>query len=74
MQVLVCKKPHHLELAHADKPKCLPGHAVVRIRRIGICGTDIHACGGNLLTGHLLRAYPPKCPRGVIRLIRLSRP
>lgn len=47
MQVLVCKKPHHLELAHADKPECSPGHAVVRIRRIGICGTDIHAYGGN---------------------------
>ena len=32
MQVLVCKKPHHLELAHADKPECSPGHALVRIR------------------------------------------
>jgi len=47
MQVLVCTKPHHLELGHSDRPECSPGHAVVQIRRIGICGTDIHAYGGN---------------------------
>lgn len=47
MQVLVCSKPHHLELRHSDRPRCAPGQALVRIRRIGICGTDIHAYGGN---------------------------
>lgn len=47
MQVLVCSEPHHLELQHAGRPACAPGHAVVKIRRIGICGTDIHAYGGN---------------------------
>lgn len=47
MQVLVCTKPHHLELANADRPECSPGQALVQIRRIGICGTDIHAYGGN---------------------------
>lgn len=47
MQALVCSQPHHLELRHCDKPECPAGHALVRIRRIGICGTDIHAYGGN---------------------------
>lgn len=47
MEVLICSKPQHLELRHASKPECASGHAVVRIRRIGICGTDIHAYGGN---------------------------
>ncbi|PCF94585.1 zinc-binding alcohol dehydrogenase family protein [Vreelandella nigrificans] len=47
MQVLVCSKPHHLELRHSDRPECAAGHAIVRIRRVGICGTDIHAYGGN---------------------------
>ncbi|WP_249976477.1 zinc-binding alcohol dehydrogenase family protein [Vreelandella olivaria] len=47
MQVLVCSKPQHLELQESDYPECRAGHAVVRIRRIGICGTDIHAYGGN---------------------------
>ncbi|WP_446718803.1 zinc-binding alcohol dehydrogenase family protein [Halomonas sp. C22] len=28
-------------------PTCGPGEALVRIRRVGICGTDIHAYGGN---------------------------
>lgn len=47
MQELVCSKPHRLELRDCDKPECPAGHALVRIRRIGICGTDIHAYGGN---------------------------
>ncbi|MEA2118243.1 zinc-binding alcohol dehydrogenase family protein [Halovibrio sp. HP20-50] len=47
MQVLVCSKPHHIELRDTSRPQCAPGHAVVKIRRIGICGTDIHAYGGN---------------------------
>ncbi|WP_404342312.1 zinc-binding alcohol dehydrogenase family protein [Vreelandella venusta] len=47
MQVLVCSQPQHLELQEFDYPDCSPGHAVVRIRRIGVCGTDIHAYGGN---------------------------
>ncbi len=47
MQVLVCSEPHHLELRQADRPACTAGHAVVKIQRIGICGTDIHAYGGN---------------------------
>lgn len=47
MQVLVCSKPHHLELCRSDRPECAAGHAIVRIRRVGVCGTDIHAYGGN---------------------------
>lgn len=47
MQVLVCSKPQHLELQERDTPTCRRGNALVRIRRIGICGTDIHAYAGN---------------------------
>lgn len=47
MQELICSKPHHLELRESDYPDCTPGHAIIRIRRVGICGTDIHAYGGN---------------------------
>ena len=43
MEVLICSKPQHLELRHASKPECASGHAVVRIRRIGICGTHMVA-------------------------------
>lgn len=34
----------YLETAPAAEP--LPGEAVVRVRRVGVCGTDIHAFGG----------------------------
>lgn len=47
MKVLVCSQPHHMELKEAPVPSCGPGEALVRIRRVGICGTDIHAYGGN---------------------------
>lgn len=47
MQVLVCTQPHQLELREAPTPTCGPGEALVRIRRVGVCGTDIHAYGGN---------------------------
>lgn len=47
MQVLVCTRPQQLEFQEVPVPACGPGEALVRIRRVGICGTDIHAYGGN---------------------------
>nr|WP_302139719.1 zinc-binding alcohol dehydrogenase family protein [Halomonas alkalicola] len=47
MHVLVCTQPHQLELREAPMPTCGPDEALVRIRRVGVCGTDIHAYGGN---------------------------
>lgn len=29
-----------------DEPKAKPGYAIIRIRRIGVCGTDLHAFEG----------------------------
>lgn len=47
MRVLVCTRPHALELREVPEPRCAPGEAMIRVRRVGICGTDIHAYGGN---------------------------
>lgn len=47
MHTLVCTRPRRLELREAPMPSCGPGEALLRIRRVGICGTDIHAYGGN---------------------------
>ncbi|HET8790264.1 MAG TPA: alcohol dehydrogenase catalytic domain-containing protein, partial [Modicisalibacter sp.] len=47
MQVLVCTQPGHMALQEVPTPTCGPGEALVRVRRVGICGTDIHAYGGN---------------------------
>ncbi len=46
MKSLVCTTPGHLEYAAGVMPLPEKGKAIVRIRRIGICGTDLHAFEG----------------------------
>lgn len=46
MKTLVCISPGHLEYRDADAPLARPGQSIIRIRRIGICGTDLHAFEG----------------------------
>jgi len=47
MKGIVCAEPYRLEMRAFDEPEPSPGHAIVRIRRVGICGTDLHAFKGN---------------------------
>lgn len=47
MRTVVCAEPGHMTLEQRDSPTCGVGEALLRIRRIGVCGTDIHAYGGN---------------------------
>jgi len=44
---IVCEEPDRLVLTEGELPPCGPEEAVVRVRRIGICGTDLHAYKGN---------------------------
>lgn len=46
MKVLVCIKPGEFEYREIDAPLATPGQAIIKIRRIGICGTDLHAFEG----------------------------
>jgi 2-desacetyl-2-hydroxyethyl bacteriochlorophyllide A dehydrogenase len=46
MKALVCIRPGELEYREIDAPLAGPGQAIIRIRRIGICGTDLHAFEG----------------------------
>ena len=46
MKTLVCIQPGEFEYREADAPIAGPGQAVIRVRRIGICGTDLHAFEG----------------------------
>jgi len=46
MKTLVCVKPGQLEFAESERPTLQKGHAIIKIRRIGICGTDLHAFEG----------------------------
>jgi 2-desacetyl-2-hydroxyethyl bacteriochlorophyllide A dehydrogenase len=46
MNALVCTEPGNFEYADIADPILTAGHAIVRIRNIGICGTDLHAFEG----------------------------
>lgn len=46
MKSIVCIMPGQLEYREAPQPVFFPGHTILRIRRIGICGTDLHAFEG----------------------------
>ncbi|WP_031529162.1 zinc-binding alcohol dehydrogenase family protein [Dyadobacter crusticola] len=46
MKTLVCTTPGHFEYQDALEPETPPGYSLIRIRRIGICGTDLHAFEG----------------------------
>jgi 2-desacetyl-2-hydroxyethyl bacteriochlorophyllide A dehydrogenase len=46
MKTLVCNCPGQLEYQAGAPPAQGPGQAIIRIRRIGICGTDLHAFEG----------------------------
>lgn len=46
MNTLVCTTPGSFEYQFGDKPELQKNTAIIRIKRIGICGTDLHAFKG----------------------------
>ena len=46
MKTLVCTKPGEFEYASGERPQLQQGQAIIKIKRIGICGTDLHAFEG----------------------------
>jgi 2-desacetyl-2-hydroxyethyl bacteriochlorophyllide A dehydrogenase len=54
MKAIVCREPGHLALEERPVPKSGPGEVLVRIRRVGVCGTDMHIYQGK----HPFLAYP----------------
>lgn len=46
MKYIVCEKPHQFELKEKPMPVRKDGEVLLKIRKIGVCGTDIHAFGG----------------------------
>jgi 2-desacetyl-2-hydroxyethyl bacteriochlorophyllide A dehydrogenase len=46
MKTLVCTTPGNLEYKTAEKPVLTKGNAIIKVMRIGICGTDLHAFEG----------------------------
>ncbi len=43
---IVLQEPGRFEPGIAERPEPGPGEALVRVRRIGVCGTDLHAFAG----------------------------
>lgn len=46
MQAIICDKPGKLELIEKTIPERQAGEALLQIKRVGICGTDLHAYAG----------------------------
>jgi 2-desacetyl-2-hydroxyethyl bacteriochlorophyllide A dehydrogenase len=46
MKSLVCLNPGKFQYSEKEKPGLTQGKAVIKIKRIGICGTDFHAFEG----------------------------
>jgi 2-desacetyl-2-hydroxyethyl bacteriochlorophyllide A dehydrogenase len=47
MLSIVLEEPRRLVVREEAKPEPGPGEVLVRVRRIGVCGTDLHAFAGN---------------------------
>jgi 2-desacetyl-2-hydroxyethyl bacteriochlorophyllide A dehydrogenase len=47
MKSIVCQQPGELIFLESKKPKPKAGEVLLKIRAIGVCGTDIHAYAGN---------------------------
>ena len=54
MKALICDEPGRLSLISRDVPVPSEGEVLVRIRRVGICGTDFHIFQGK----HPFLEYP----------------
>lgn len=47
MKAVSLKQPGQFEWVSVPDPVLTPGHVLVRVRRIGVCGTDLHAFHGD---------------------------
>ncbi len=46
MKALICDQPGSFSYINKDEPLTKSGHALLKVKRIGICGTDLHAFEG----------------------------
>ncbi len=46
MKTLVCIQPGQFDYVSTEEPELTKDHAIIKIKRIGICGTDLHAFEG----------------------------
>ena len=75
MKTLTCETPGKFVMSDQPVPVPKEGEALVRITRVGICGTDLHAFAGNQpffnyprVLGHELAAIVEQLPEGTTGL------
>ena len=54
MKTVICNEPYALSVIDRPPPEAAEGEVLVRIRRVGLCGTDYHIFAGR----HPFLAYP----------------
>lgn len=54
MKAVICQEPFSLNVEERPAPTAKAGEVIVRIRRVGLCGTDYHIFSGR----HPYLAYP----------------
>lgn len=71
MKAVVCNEPFSLNLTDRTKPRAGDGEVLVRIRRVGLCGTDFHIFSGKhpfleypRVMGHELAGEVEEAPEG----------
>ena len=71
MKALLCDEPGRLSLVERDVPKRAANEVLVRIRHVGICGTDFHIYAGKhpfleypRVMGHELSGTVEEAPAG----------
>lgn len=47
MKSLICTKPQQFDYQQIEQPEIINGNAILSVKRIGICGTDLHAFEGS---------------------------
>jgi hypothetical protein len=47
MKYIICDNPEHFTLGSKEPPSLSKGNALLKVKRVGICGTDLHAFKGN---------------------------
>ncbi|MFD1882472.1 zinc-binding alcohol dehydrogenase family protein [Paracoccus pacificus] len=71
MKALICDAPGRLSIADRPEPARAPGEVLVRIRHVGVCGTDFHIFAGKhpyleypRVMGHELSGTVEEAPEG----------
>jgi len=71
MKVAICKAPNDMTVEAAEMPVAASNEALIRIRRVGVCGSDLHAFKGRQpyftyprVLGHELAGEIASIPEG----------